>query len=115
MLPWLAREKQMKAIINGLRYDTATAVEIGSANAGLGRGDFRWYDEALYRTPRSGRYFLAGEGGALTRYSQSVPGGGSTSGKRIVTLSPEEALEWAEQNLTAAEIEEAFGDKVEDA
>jgi len=103
----------MKKIINGLRYDTEKAVKIGQADH-LYQSDFGWWDATLYRTPRSGRFFLAGEGGPMTRFSQRV-GDMRGYGEGLFPMSREEALEWAEQYLEVEEIEKHFGNEVEDA
>ncbi len=103
----------MQRIVHGRRYDTATATRIDSAGEGF-PGDFRRYEEALYRTP-NGRYFLAGEGGALTRWACPVDGGGWTNGDGIVPLSPEEALAWAETHLDPETIAAEFAEFVSDA
>lgn len=100
----------MKAIINGRRYDTKTAVLIGQ---GRGRGDPRtdlgFWAAALYKTPRAGRYFLDGYGGFMTRwgpYADNV----RNCGVGIFELEPDEALAWAEQYLKPHVIEKHFGD-----
>lgn len=104
----------MKAIINGLRYDTAKAIKIGSACSSGGRSSSRWWDETLYRTPRSGRYFLAGEGGPASRWATSLGvGQGWNEGSGIRPLDEASAREWAEEYLSADEVEAGF--KVEDA
>jgi hypothetical protein len=105
----------MKAIINGLRYDTESAIEIGNAWHG-NRGDFHRWDATLYRTPRAGRYFLAGEGGPLTEFGRGSLGqGGRSAGSRIIPMTVYEAREWAEQNLGTAAIEAHFADEITDA
>jgi hypothetical protein len=104
----------MKAIINGKRYDTDKAVLVGEASSGLSRSDFGWWEAGLYKTPRSGAFFLAGSGGPRTRWAYSV--GNMTSGSEgIHPLEGAEALEWAERFLTRDQIEEHFGDVIEDA
>jgi hypothetical protein len=107
----------MKAIFDGLRYDTDKAVFIGEASRGNYPhcGDFSAWTAGLYRTPRSGRYFLAGQGGGMTRFAHYPHGGGRCGGSRIQPMDEAEALEWAEQHLTNAEIEKGFGEKLEDA
>lgn len=103
----------MKRIIDGLSYDTTTATLIGN-DAGYGPSDFRWYNESLYRTLR-GRYFLAGEGGPMTRWAKYVPNAGWTKGDGIFPLSPAEALAWAENHLSPETVAEEFGEHIEDA
>ena len=105
----------MKAIINGKRYDTENAVLIGSDSGGQGKRDFRWYEESLYKTKRSGAFFLAGEGGPMSRWAQSTGLNSWSSGGGILPLSREAALEWAESALSASEIEEHFSDQIEEA
>ncbi len=105
----------MKKIIDGLRYDTTKAIEIGSYDTrGIGTSDFRYWSATLYRTPRSGRYFLAGEGHAMTRFASHF-GNSSGWGERLIPMSKNEALEWAAQFLDADTIEEHFDDTIQDA
>lgn len=104
----------MRTIIEGTRYDTEKAELVGEANYGYA-GDFSSWRAGLYRTPRSGRYFLAGKGGPMTRFSQRTPDGGSSGGKKIIPLTAEDALQWAEQHLPSSYVEVEFADKIEDA
>ncbi len=105
----------MKSIINGLRYDTSKAVLIGEASYDGSRSDFQWWEAGLYRTPRSGRYFLAGRGGPMTMWSHSTGQNSWTGGSGIKPLDDADAVEWAEQHLTTAEVEAGFVELVEDA
>ena len=105
----------MKAIINGLRYDTTKAVLIGKESADCSRTDFHWWEAGLYKTPRASRYFLAGRGGPMTQFSHPYGQNGSRGGEKIVPLSHEEAREWAERYLTIEEVEKAFSAVIEDA
>jgi hypothetical protein len=105
----------MKKIIQGIRYDTEKAQLIGSDEALVPPSDFHHWTEALYVAPRSGRYFLAGEGHALTKYGRRAPNGDLHAGEAIVPMTREEALTWAEQHLSAEAVEEHFGDMIEDA
>jgi len=105
----------MRAIINGFRYDTDRARLLGEGGSlAVPYSDFRWWEAGLYVTPRAGRYFLAGEGGPMTRFAQRV-GDMRGYGERIIPMTAEEALEWAQRFLTTEEVESAFGDSVEDA
>lgn len=97
----------MKRIVQGKLYDTKTAQEIASWDNSLGRGDFGHCSERLFKTPK-GAFFLAGEGGALTRWSEPV-GNMRAGGSGIVPLSPEEALTWCETHgVDADTIAEHF-------
>ncbi len=106
----------MKAIIHGKRYDTEKATLVGEyGTPGLGRSDFKYWEAGLYKTPRSGTFFLAGEGHAMTAFCHQSPDGMRGWGSRIIPLTREDALEWAEQYLSTDVIEAHFGDEVEDA
>jgi hypothetical protein len=104
----------MKAIINGLRYDTNKAVLIGEYNTGGSVSDFGYWYAGLYRTPRSGKYFLAGEGGAMTRYASSAVNS-FCGGKKITPLRRKDARSWAKAFLDASSFEGEFEDLIEDA
>jgi hypothetical protein len=103
----------MKKIIEGKRYDTDTARKIARWNNGLGYSDFHNVNETLYRT-KTGRFFIYGEGGAMTDYAKS--NGNETSGsEKIIPQENEEALEWLENHDFTQEIEAEFPDKIQDA
>jgi hypothetical protein len=105
----------MKKTINGIRYNTEAATLIGEYHTpGLGQSDFKYWEAGLYKAPRSGRFFLAGEGHAMTRFA-SHHGSASGWGERIIPMDKNEALEWAEQFLDEDAIEEYFSDMIEDA
>ena len=59
----------MIAVIDGRRYNTDTAEEVGRESNGHFRSDFNFETTALYRTP-NGRWFQHGEGGATSYYAQ---------------------------------------------
>jgi hypothetical protein len=101
----------MKRVINGKRYDTAMAFCIASAWNHLGRSDFKWMEEALYRT-KAGNWFLAGKGGPLTKYRRQV-GDAWTEGEAITALTGDEARQWLEEHGETEAIEQQF--KIEDA
>lgn len=91
----------MKQVIGGKLYDTTKAEEIGNYSNGLGTRDFRNVDETLYKT-KQGRFFLAGEGGPMTKYSRpcgNMTGGGSG----IIPLDAAEARQWCEEHEIDAE------------
>jgi hypothetical protein len=109
----------MRKIINGKRYDTSKAVEVGEYN-NIGEGadsvtDFKFWSATLYRTPRSGQYFLHGEGGPMSRFSQSAGQNSWTGGSDIIPMTKQEAMEWAEQYLSPSKTEAEFSDLIEDA
>jgi hypothetical protein len=97
----------MKAIIDGLQYDTDKATLIGEAGSDSSETDLYFWSAGLYRTPGAGRYFLAGYGGFFTRWRDSSRDGGG-----IIPLEPEVAREWAEQHLATAEVEAGFANMI---
>ena len=101
------KETIMKKIINGKLYNTETAEYLGNHSYGF-RGDFRRIDEDLYRT-KNGAFFLAGEGGGLTKYRVDCDGNGWRGGSDIIALSEEEARAWVEAYLDAKDYIEIFG------
>ena len=103
----------MKSVINGIRYNTEKSTEIGSASNGY-TTDMHYWTETLYKAPRSGRFFIAGEGGAMSRYSRQTSQNEWGSGHRIVPMSPGQAQEWCEQYLDNDEWSKYF-DGIEDA
>lgn len=105
----------MKAIINGKRYDTEKAREIAEASTTVGRSDYGWWEETLYKTPRSGAYFLAGCGNASSKYAVSCGDGSWKAGSKITPLSADEALQWCERNQLVDVIESYFSDAIEDS
>lgn len=105
----------MKAIINGKRYDTEKSDHLATALSNVGITDFGWWREELHRTKRSKAFFLAGEGHARSHYATNLGGGSWGPGEKITPMTDADALEWAEQNLSADEIEAVFGGEIEDA
>ena len=98
----------MKRVINGKVYNTNTAEELHSYWNHRGAGDFQYLSEDLYKT-KKGNFFLAGEGGAMTKYSQSCGENSVCGGSGIHPLDPDEALEWAENHgMSAYKIAEHF-------
>ena len=105
----------MKAIIQGNRYDTERATLIGEAGSDCGHGDFKFWEAGLYVTPRSGKYFIAGRGGVMSRFAVSHGNGSYSGGEAILPMDRATAFEWAQSELTTAEVEAAFGDMIQDA
>ena len=101
----------MKKIINGIRYNTDTAIEIGSDYNNVYTNDFSYWEATLYKTPRSGRFFLAGKGGPMTRFRLRCDDGTSTFGSKIIPMSKAEAMEWAKEYLDYDTIKNHFETK----
>ena len=108
----------MKKIIEGVRYDTDKAKLIGGAdNIAHGASsttDFNYWEADLYKT-KSGRFFLAGTGGPSSMFAHSVDQNSWSGGEKIIPFSKSEALEWAERHLDPDDVDEHFGDMIEDA
>lgn len=99
----------MRKIINGKMYNTETAREVASCCHGEGPRDFRYYTETLY-CKRTGEYFLAGEGGPMTKYRQTVGQNSWRGGEGIIPMTYEEAMAWAEAEMDADDYEAEFGE-----
>lgn len=98
----------MKKIISGKLYDTDTARKVASCAHGEGPRDFHYYCESLY-CKRTGEYFIAGEGGPMTKYSRATGQNSWSGGEKIFPLSYAEAKDWAEHEMGADEYEAEFG------
>jgi len=84
----------MKATIQGFRYDTDKAILVREHEQGTYVTDFSYWTAGLYRTTVAGRYFLAGEGGPMTRFARRIDANNIAYGARILPLSDQEAAEW---------------------
>lgn len=97
----------MKKVIRGSRYDTETARVLGRRTNGLLPGELEYVSETLYRT-KAGKFFLHGEGGPKTAYSERTATGWK-GGECITPIEVEQAQGWAEEHLDADEYEGIFG------
>lgn len=113
----------MKAIVDGLRYDTERADEIGRIGGQAVASDVEHHgpsvwSEALYMTP-AGRFFLCGYGAEGTRwFRHAAPENRKTEngqdvGWAIRALEEEQAQAWVEK-YCSVEVYEQLWD-VEDA
>jgi len=98
----------MKKIIEGAMYDTSTAKRLNSWSNNCSSSDFNSCTEVLYRT-KSGKYFICGEGGPMTKYAKSSGNNSWSGGSRIEPISRQAAMEWAEEHLDGDEYELIFG------
>ncbi len=94
----------MKRIVDGRMYNSETADLVGSLSRG-GTSDFQYERTGLYRTKR-GQFFLAGEGGALSRWGRQAPfdRNGLIGGEGVLPLDPKDALDFAEKADVDAEL-----------
>lgn len=103
----------MRALIDGLRYDTQSAEEVARATSPRDDTDLCYYDEGLYLSP-NGTWFLAGRGNAGTKYASPM-GHYLGSGERIIPLRPHDARAWLEFYGLLDLLEACFPDAVRDA
>ena len=102
----------MKKIIKGRLYNTETAQELGSWNNG-DYGEFTYCEETLYRK-RTGEFFIAGKGGAMSRYAVKAGSNSWAGGSDITPQTFDQARQWAEEHLDANKYEAIFGEVAED-
>lgn len=92
----------MIKIIDGFRYDTDKAIEIGWSRSPEPQNieqDLHQWKETLYKTVRAGRFFIHGEGGPLSRWA-SIDGMDRNFGAGILPISAGQARAWCEQYLS---------------
>lgn len=104
----------MKSVINGKIYNTETAELLHAWSNGKFTSDFGYLEESLYRT-KKGAYFIAGEGGAMSRYSRSCGSNSTCGGKGIEVVSEQQAMVWLEEHDGTEALEKYFSDKIEEA
>jgi hypothetical protein len=115
---WLAimGESIMRDIIGRLVYDTDTAGKVlDFTNSEVSASDFKAETSALYRTA-SGRYFLCGRGGPMSRWRVRLGGGfqGATI-DAILPLGADEALDIVVEYGDIETAEALFEQLVEEA
>ena len=103
----------MKSIIDGKKYDTETSRLIGE-DSFSNPGDLHHWQESLYVT-KNGSYFLAGSGGAMSKYSQQEGSSSWSGSSNIYPFEEIVAFRWAEDHLSADIIEKYFSEFVEEA
>ena len=100
------RPKSVGRIINGKKYDTATAQMLAKFSSRSNPTDFRYYEESLYMK-NNGEYFLVGIGNKESLYSDETQEYGRGTVIRPFTL--DEAKDWAEKRLGVETYEKLFG------
>ena len=83
----------MRKVIQGKTYRTHTAQLIVTVPSHFPKTSNKWHETRLYRNQR-GAYFLAGEGGSLSRWKKITPRG-AIPGEGIEPISKDEALAYA--------------------
>lgn len=103
----------MRKVVEGVVYDTEKAEALHDWSNHYPCNDFKACSETLYRT-KKGRFFLHGEGGAMTSY-RSAYGNMFGSGADILPMSPQDALNWLASHDGTDVILGQFADQVEEA
>lgn len=103
----------MRKVIRARVYDTDTASAVHTYTYS-NPADHAYCEETLYRK-RTGEYFLYGEGGPMSDYREYQSPNSWTGGEDIKPLTLEDAKAWAEEHMSGAEYEDAFGIVPEDA
>lgn len=88
----------MYKVINGKRYDTATAQKLGEKDY---YDNSNWLSTQALHRKKTGEYFLAVTGNGSQIYAPK---------DHIKPLSLAEAKEWGEQHLDGEEYEKIFGE-----
>ena len=103
----------MKKVINGKLYNTETASLVAEWNNGIYGRDFRQCEERLFLT-KKGQYFVAGSGGARSKYAESS-GSFTESGSGIELLDNKKAAAlWCEEHGLTDILEDHFADCIEE-
>ena len=97
----------MKKVIDGKMYNTETAKEIADWDNGYNGSDFRCCSETLYRK-KNREFFLYGDGGAMSKYSESY-GNDTVGSSDITALSIDEVKDWLQEKQCIDAYEKLFG------
>lgn len=100
----------MRKIIAGKTYNTTTASMVCDISGNCSdRGNFRYDDTQLYRTP-NGRFFVAGHGGPLSRWAVSTGQNSWSGGSGIEAIDADEARELVERHGEPDVYADLFGE-----
>lgn len=98
----------MKKIINGKKYDTATARLVGKWLYGNGKRDFYLQHEKLF-CKKTGEYFLHAKGGTLSVYRTYSGSNSWGGGEVIIPYTLGEAQKWEMEHMDGDAYEAEFG------
>lgn len=88
----------MKKVVNGKIYDTKKSFFIGYCTNGCEtKRDGRYIEHKLFKTKRSGQYFIYTFWGGLTEYAEYFGCGSTCEGEHIRLVSKEEVISWLEE------------------
>lgn len=103
----------MRKVIDGKTYNTETAAEVCDISpTGVYSGDFRYEDTRLYKSPK-GTFFIAGEGGPMSRWAQPEGQNGRRGGSGLYVIDTDEARSLCERHGSVDEFVAAFGEPEE--
>lgn len=100
-------EINMKSIIKGKLYDTATATLVAD-HQHLSSRDWEYEREELY-IKSAGEWFLFGEGGPNSKYGERCGSNRRCSGEVIKPYTEQQAKRWLEDNKCIDEYIQYFG------
>lgn len=103
----------MKQVINKKLYNTETAEKLHSYTFS-NTGDFHYISESLYKT-KYGNYFLAGTGGAASKYGKACGNNSMSGGTAITPMTVTEAIQWLEDHDGSEVIENHFASEIQEA
>jgi len=93
-------------------YNTDTATCVASYSNGCGSTDFHNINEEIY-IKKTGEWFLAGSGGAMTEYAVQAEDGMTGGGSKIIPFTEDEAKEWLAEHNRVDEYIKYFGEPEE--
>lgn len=108
------KEKKMKKIIDGKRYDTDTADCVYGWDNDRYGNDFRYRSKSLYRT-KNGAWFIHHTGGAMTDMAVSIGSGSMTGSTDIEIITDDDAFAFLCTHGGGDQAEKYFRDRIEDA
>lgn len=97
----------MRRVLSGARYDTSTAIFIGSHTYGEYPQSSSSWRATLCKAPRAYRFFLYGSGGQMTRFADSFYREAPRV-EKIIPLESYEAYLFASEYLDDETIDRYF-------
>ena len=107
------KERTMKKVINGKRFNTATAQHLCALPSVENTTDFNWHETSLYQT-KKGAFFLAGQGNAASIWAESAGQNSWSSGHGLRAVTAAEARQHMESANCGAEAFAAASLSVEE-
>ena len=104
----------MRQVINRVIYDTSKATVIAKGGNDYAQSDHKYEWETLYRTG-NGRWFVHGEGGALSSYRKPIQNQGYAGSERIDAMDDEAVMNWLERHNLVEMMVKHFPQMLEEA